>query len=124
MNNRTRRIATTLTTTAIVCLTGGMALGSTTDHDHPRCEEDQACWIGSANDNRFNPPTRVHPTHIEGHWMTGWHITWSDGHKTAEGGWEDIVRECHHDDHPQVCLTAWRVHFSDLGLMRAILRSQ
>jgi hypothetical protein len=67
---------------------------------------------------------RLYPTQIDGHFQTGFTIHWSDGSIDHHAGWQALMGECKHDDHPAVCQATWRTYYLDLGTMRAILKSR
>ena len=88
-------------------------------------EEDEPGWDCTTMGNESCRPTfRDHPTHIIGHYRTGFHVWWSSGSETVDPPWSQIVNECHHDQAPNVCITAWSGQYRMYGMVRSTIRSQ
>lgn len=110
------------------CPTGTHPTWSADRDDNSRCvadpEEDEPGWKCWSMGNHLcgDQSGRSYPVHIEGHYLTGWHIWRNDGTEQTLPPWYKIKGECAHDDNPDACLTAWHIIYSNKGEERAMIR--
>lgn len=116
--------AATLSLAATTAAADGRSLGTQADVNYraaeATCQEDMRCWnCRTMGDLACG---RAYPVHIEGRFLDGWRIRWSDGHSTVEPPWSKLRAECAHDDNPDACLTAWMIRYHTYGEERAMIR--